>query len=156
MARRNNDAQVIALFVAMKDIFVVLLQYANYHSVYFLVMMYVNRLKDVKDDAMSGTDGVTFEARMQSLIKQTAVDIKSCGNTCDAYSKLSPLVKVLNWTVWETAFANLVRQFSQRQSEFELTLSIHIAGKVVILQADVNGLVRSSSGGKVGFCLDGS
>ncbi|EED85033.1 predicted protein [Postia placenta Mad-698-R] len=118
MKRRNNDAKVIALLVEMRDMIGVLLQ-----------------LKSVKDEAITGPKGVTIEARMQGLMKQTANDIRSCGN-------MSLLAKVLKGPLWENTFANFVSMFSQRRDDIEFALSIHIAGKVDGLHEKVDDLAQ--------------
>ncbi|KAF9807161.1 hypothetical protein IEO21_08361 [Rhodonia placenta] len=99
-------------------------------------------LKNVKDEVITGPKGVTIEARMQGLMKQTASDIRSCGNVCDAYSKMSLLAKMLKGPLWEGTFANFVSMFSQRRDDIEFALSIHTAGKVDGLHDKVDGLAQ--------------
>ncbi|EED77713.1 predicted protein [Postia placenta Mad-698-R] len=99
-------------------------------------------LKNVKDEAVTAPDGVTIEARLQGLMKQTAGDIQSCGNVCDAYSKMSLLAKVLKGPLWEGTFASFVSKFSQRRDDIEFALSIHIAGKVDGLHEKVDDLAQ--------------
>ncbi|CCM04671.1 uncharacterized protein FIBRA_06857 [Fibroporia radiculosa] len=113
MKRRDNDQKVIVLFVEMRDMIAVLLQ-----------------LKDVRDDKVVGADGVSIEGRLQDLVKRTADDIKKCGNTCDAYSKMSVIAKVLKGPLWDGVFVNWVKLFSQRRSEFEFALAVHMARKI--------------------------
>ncbi|OSX66346.1 hypothetical protein POSPLADRAFT_1133525 [Postia placenta MAD-698-R-SB12] len=99
-------------------------------------------LKNIKDEAITGPKGVTIEARLQGLMKQTASDIRSCGNVCDAYSKMSLLAKVLKGPLWEGTFASFVSKFSQRRDDIEFALSIHIAGKVDGLHDKVDDLAQ--------------
>lgn len=75
-------------------------------------------------------------------MKQTAGDIQSCGNVCDAYSKMSLLAKVLKGPLWEGTFASFVSKFSQRRDDIEFALSIHIAGKVDGLHEKVDDLAQ--------------
>ncbi|KAL6299183.1 hypothetical protein BKA93DRAFT_612607 [Sparassis latifolia] len=107
--RRANDKKIIALYVEMKDMIAVLIQ-----------------LKTVKDEEDVGPDGVTLKGRLQGLVKNTADDMKDCANTCDAYSKMKLLAKVLKGPLWEGTLTNFGIIFTKRRTEFEFALSIHI------------------------------
>ncbi|KAH9948257.1 hypothetical protein B0H21DRAFT_847639 [Amylocystis lapponica] len=107
--RRANDKKVIALYVEMKDMISVLVG-----------------LKTVKDPEDPGPDGITIKGRLQELVKKTAKDMQDCANTCDAYSKMKVLAKVLKGPFWEGSLANFVTLFTKRRTEFEFALSIHI------------------------------
>ncbi|KAH9950246.1 hypothetical protein B0H21DRAFT_819379 [Amylocystis lapponica] len=109
MKRRANDKKIVALYVEMKDMLMVLL-----------------RLQAVKDEDEIGPDGMTVKGRMQEIVGRTARDIKDCANTCDAYSKMKLLAKVLKGPLWEGSLLQFVDLFSKRRSEFEFALSIHI------------------------------
>ncbi|KAH9950295.1 hypothetical protein B0H21DRAFT_565923 [Amylocystis lapponica] len=109
MKRRANDKKIVALYVEMKDMMMVLL-----------------RLQTVKDEDEIGPDGMTVKGRMQGIVGRTARDIKDCANTCDAYSKMKFLAKVLKGPLWEGSLLQFVDLFSKRRSEFEFALSIHI------------------------------
>ena len=63
---------------------------------------------------------------MQSLVGQAAVDIKECANTCDAYAKLKPLVKVVMSGSWDTTLKGFIDIFARRRKAFTFALSIHI------------------------------
>ncbi|GBE88956.1 hypothetical protein SCP_1403640 [Sparassis crispa] len=105
--RQANDAKITALYVEMKDMIAVLIQ-----------------LKNVKDVEDVGPGGITLKGRLQNLVKTTANDMKKCANACDAYSKL--LVKILTGPLWENKLADFVSTFTERRTQFEFTLSIHI------------------------------
>ncbi|GBE85444.1 hypothetical protein SCP_0706310 [Sparassis crispa] len=107
--RRANDKKIIALYVEMKDMIAVLIQ-----------------LKVVKDEEDVGPDGVTLKGRLQGLVKKTADDMKNCANTCDAYSKMKLLAKVLKGPLWEGTLTDFGIIFTKRRTEFEFALSIHI------------------------------
>lgn len=85
----------------------------------------VFRLKDIRDPTVKGLDGITIQGRLQSLINQTATDLKSCGNACDAYSRMRLLTKVIKGPIWDGTLADFATTFMQRRIEFELALSIH-------------------------------
>ena len=94
-----------------------------------------SRLRDLKDPKDVGPDGRTIEARLQGLSKKTADDIKNCANACDTYSKKRLLVKVLQGYVWEAKLVEFVGTFTQRRTEFEQALTMHIARTVHTMDA---------------------
>lgn len=70
-----------------------------------ILFIHYERLKTVKDPDEVAPDGSTIKSRMEALSKGTADDIKSCGNTCDAYSK-KKLLGMTNFS-YSSLFANL-------------------------------------------------
>ncbi|THH02008.1 hypothetical protein EW026_g787 [Hermanssonia centrifuga] len=121
--RRENDKRIISLYVAMKDMIVVLIQ-----------------LQNVKDPTHVGPDGVTIEARMQSLASLAAEDIKDCANVCDTYSKKKLLVKVLKGPIWESRLTEFIGRFARRQSDFKFALAIHTATVADSMREAVDGI----------------
>ncbi|KAF8214062.1 hypothetical protein K438DRAFT_995547 [Mycena galopus ATCC 62051] len=108
--RRANDKMILSLHMEMKDMMGVLTQ-----------------LKNVKDAEEVAPDGSSIRGRMQDLMKGTADDIKSCANTCDAYTKKKTIVKVLKGPIWEGKLTAFVGIFTKRRGDFEFSLSIHTA-----------------------------
>ena len=84
------------------------------------------RLRGIKDEETIGPDGQTIKARMQELVKQTAEDIKTCANACDAYSKKKLLVKVIKGSIWEGTLKGFIDVFANRRKAFTFALSIHV------------------------------
>lgn len=84
----------------------------------------------MKDNQQVGPGGLTIEARMESLGRQAAEDIKECANVCDTFSKKKLVVKVLKALVWEAQLAEFVGRFHVLKSEFKLALAIHTATTV--------------------------
>ncbi|KZT73469.1 hypothetical protein DAEQUDRAFT_414712 [Daedalea quercina L-15889] len=106
--RRENDSNVIALYVEMRDMMTVLLQ-----------------LKNIKDPSAIDIEGITIEGRMQGLIKQTAKDIKECANLCDVWSRKKLPVRFFKGPFWAGKFVNYVNQFAQRRKDLEFAMSMH-------------------------------
>ncbi|KAI0373412.1 hypothetical protein BV20DRAFT_937448 [Pilatotrama ljubarskyi] len=108
LKRRDNDKKIAALFLEMKDMMEALLQ-----------------LRSIKDEERMGPGGMTIEGRMQVLVKQTADDIRACGNACDTYSKKRLIVKVIKGSVWESTLKGYIDLFAKRRKDFTFALSIH-------------------------------
>ncbi|KAH9064500.1 hypothetical protein EDB87DRAFT_1680408 [Lactarius vividus] len=108
--RRDNERKIIALYVEMKDMMGVLLL-----------------LKDVRNDKVAAPDGrcLSIKDRLESLVEQTAQDIKDCSNVCDTYAKKKLLAKVLLGPVWDNKLLSFVTLFSERREKFHFELSIH-------------------------------
>lgn len=94
----------------------------------------------MKDAKEVGPNGETIEARMQSLSKKAADDIKACANECDMYNKKRLLVKVLKGQVWEGKLVEWVETFAKRKNDFELALTLHTARAVDATQKAVEAL----------------
>ncbi|KAI0766998.1 hypothetical protein C8Q74DRAFT_1369868 [Fomes fomentarius] len=105
--RRDNDKKVKLLFLEMKNMMSALLQ-----------------LQNVRPDHV-GRDGVAVGARLESLIKETARDIKECANACDTYSKKRLLVKVLKSSSWDGKLKEYIQLFADRKHAFVFAVSIH-------------------------------
>jgi hypothetical protein len=85
------------------------------------------RLKDIKDVDQISLEGNTMKGRLEELSIMTAEDIKSCANTCDAYSKKKLVVKVLSGPVWEGKLLEFVSLFTERKQQFMFALSVNTA-----------------------------
>ncbi|KAI0951411.1 hypothetical protein AcW1_008459 [Taiwanofungus camphoratus] len=101
-----------------------------------------NRLKSVKDEEDVGPDGVTIKGRLQELVNKTVEDIKQCANTCDAYSKMKLLAKVLKGPLWEGRLISFVQLFSQRRDEFQFALAAHTGRKIGQISDKMDSLTR--------------
>lgn len=101
-----------------------------------------NRLKSVKDEEDVGPDGVTIKGRLQELVNKTVEDIKQCANTCDAYSKMKLLAKVLKGPLWEGRLISFVQLFSQRRDEFQFALAAHTGRKIGQINDNMDSLTR--------------
>ncbi|KAI0331154.1 hypothetical protein GY45DRAFT_1276344 [Cubamyces sp. BRFM 1775] len=108
LKRRDNDKKIASLFLEMKDMMEALLQ-----------------LDNIKDRDAVGPGGMTIEARMQNLVKQTADDITACGNACDTYAKKRLIVKVVKGSVWEGTLKTYIDIFAKRRKDFTFALAIH-------------------------------
>ncbi|KAH9894903.1 hypothetical protein C8Q73DRAFT_644952 [Cubamyces lactineus] len=113
MKRRDNDKKIASLFLEMKDMMEALLQ-----------------LDNIKDRDAVGPGGMTIEARMQNLVKQTADDITACGNACDTYAKKRLIVKVIKGSVWESTLKTYIDIFAKRRKDFTFALAIHTGAGV--------------------------
>ncbi|KAI0061177.1 hypothetical protein BV25DRAFT_1806058 [Artomyces pyxidatus] len=107
LKRRDNEKKIIALYVEMKDMMAVLLQY------------------DVRDEKLIAPDNRSIEDRMKTLIQKTADDIKACSNACDTFAKKKLIAKVFQGPMWDTKLLGFVSTFTKRRSEFEFALTIH-------------------------------
>ena len=87
----------------------------------------MHRLNHIKDPSVEDIDGSTVEGRMQGLIKQIADDIKRCANTCDVWSKMRLLARILKAPFWEGTFVDFVNLFAQRRTDLEFAMSMHTA-----------------------------
>ncbi|KAI8975856.1 hypothetical protein BD414DRAFT_423775 [Trametes punicea] len=132
LKRRDNDKKIACLFLQMRDMMEALVQ-----------------LRSIKDQEATGPDGMTIEARMQRLIKQTADDITSCGNACDTYSKKRMIVKVINSSLWDSTLKSYIELFEKRRQDFTFALAIHI-GTAVEDAHEMLGVLSS----KVDILLD--
>lgn len=88
------------------------------------------RLRDVKGRSDVGLSGEIMEARLATLSKETADDIRACANACDTYSKKKLLVKMIRGQYWDDKLVEWVKRFDARRREFELALGIHSARAV--------------------------
>ncbi|KAI0661089.1 hypothetical protein C8Q70DRAFT_911215 [Cubamyces menziesii] len=113
LKRRDNDKKIASLFLEMKDMMEALLQ-----------------LDNIKDRDAVGPGGMTIEARMQNLVKQTADDITACGNACDTYAKKRLIVKVIKGSVRDSTLKNYIDIFAKRRKDFTFALAIHTGAGV--------------------------
>ncbi|CDO75523.1 hypothetical protein BN946_scf184871.g4 [Trametes cinnabarina] len=113
LKRRDNDKKIASLFLQMKDMMEALLQ-----------------LRSIKDQESIGPDGTTIKARMQELVKQTADDIRACGNACDTYAKKRLIVKVIKGSVWDGTLKGYIDLFAKRRKDFTFALAIHTGAAV--------------------------
>ena len=67
---------------------------------------------------------------MQSLVKQTADDIKNCANACDTYSKKKLIVKVIKGSVWDGTLKSFLDLFTARRKAFTFALAIHVGAGI--------------------------
>ncbi len=113
----------------MRDMMVVLAQYViNVVWRGFMcsqLAMFALRLKDINGHKRAGDDNITIAENMQHLIEETAVDIKSCANSCDTYAKTSIVLKVLLSGSWGDDFKKYTERFMNRRGDFVLALSIY-------------------------------
>jgi hypothetical protein len=116
--RRENDKKIISLYVEMRDMMAVLIQYViSSHEHLVNKTMSTFRLKNVDKDHI-GPDGETITGSLQELSNTTARDITACANTCDTYSKKRLFAKVMKGFVWEEKFTGFVSTFIKRRQEF--------------------------------------
>ena len=121
--RRDNDKKVNLLFLEMRNMMSVLLQY----GFSFWLLPHTNgpgRLQSVRANHVA-RDGITIGARLLDLIKRTATDIKECANVCDTYSKKRLLVKVLKGPIWDDTLKGFIQLFVDRKAEFSFAVAIH-------------------------------
>ncbi|KAI0737618.1 hypothetical protein C8Q80DRAFT_1212220 [Daedaleopsis nitida] len=108
LKRRENDKKILAVYGEMRD-----------------MMGALSQLRTIKSEDEVGPDGVSIKARMESLVDDTAADIKKCANTCDTYLKKKVVVKILTGTKWEHLLSKIAGHFHKRRKEFEFALAIH-------------------------------
>ena len=63
---------------------------------------------------------------MQTLVSQTATDIKSCANACDTYAKKKLIVKVIKGSIWDGTLKSFIDLFSARRKAFTFALATHV------------------------------
>jgi hypothetical protein len=140
--RRDNEKKIIALYVQMKDMMSVLLQYVQVFTPLYCVVFIVFSLRNVRTDNLKilAPDGTSIEDRLTSLAERTALDIRSCCNVCDTYTKKRLLAKVFQGSAWDVKLLSWVTLFSKRRKEFEFELSIHTSRGVDEAHAKLNAL----------------
>jgi hypothetical protein len=82
----------------------------------------------VTDDNVVAPEEISIENRLKVLVvlvEQTAEDIKTCSNVCDAYTKTRLLTKVFMGSTWDAKLLDFVNLFVQRRQEFQFELAIH-------------------------------
>ena len=123
--RRDNDKKVNLLFLEMKNMMSILLQYGiSYHRLPHNNADVSRRLQGVRANHIA-RDGKTIGARLADSVKHTANDIKVCANVCDTYSKKRLLVKVLKGPIWDDTLKGFIKLFADRKAEFSFAVSIH-------------------------------
>ena len=133
LKRRDNDKKISLMFVEMRDMMAVLVQYvrtARYSVSFLKISRYSPRLKDVNKDKRAGDDNTTISGRMQHLVDKTEQDIRKCANSCNTYAKKKLLSKVVHSSSWSDEFKGYIQAFTDRRREFELALSIYIGHAV--------------------------
>ncbi|KAI0633747.1 hypothetical protein C8Q77DRAFT_1157911 [Trametes polyzona] len=128
MKRRDNEKKITLLFVEMKDMMEVLVQ-----------------LRTVEDEDEPGPDGTTIKARLQSLVAQSADDIKDCANACDTYSKKKLLVKVIKSSSWDDKFKSYLTLFADRRKAFTFALEMHVGKAVDDANRKLNAIDKKMS-----------
>ena len=123
--RRDNEKEIVSLYVQMKDMMGVLLLCVQAFTHYTVLCLQSFSLKNVRNDELVRPDGRSIEDRWKPLVKRTANDIKSCSSLCDTYAKKGLLAKVFKGPSWNDKFLSWVTLFSKRREEFEFELSIH-------------------------------
>ncbi|TCD60695.1 hypothetical protein EIP91_009662, partial [Steccherinum ochraceum] len=118
MARRENDKRIRSLYVEMKEMIAVLIQFKQ-----------LKQLNDVD------FEGKPIMDRLQKLCETAAVNIRECANTCDSYTKKRLVVKVLKGLSWETKLVSFIGIFTRRKAEFLQALAIHNARTVDEIQS---------------------
>ena len=63
---------------------------------------------------------------MQGLIDKTVVDITSCANVCNTYSKQKIWTKVVKSSSWDAQLQEYAMTFRKRSRQFQLSLSMYI------------------------------
>ena len=84
-----------------------------------LRLVFISRLKEVKDVDVTGPDGQSIRGRLEGLSETTANDIKTCANTCDTYKRKKLIVKIISSPRWNGKLAGFVELFTKRRKEFE-------------------------------------
>lgn len=86
--RRENDRKTVALYVEMKDMMKVLVQYVSKRRIEACVHA-LGRLRNIEKDVADKQDpgGTCMTSRLEDLVRDVADDIIACGNACDTYSK---------------------------------------------------------------------
>jgi hypothetical protein len=108
----------------------------------------LNRLGSIKDVDTPHTDGSTTASRLTELCAQTATDIRSCSNACDAYKRKKLVVKCLAGPVWDGRLASYVESFTKRRQEFlfamtiQTTIGVDELGRTV---KDVEAVAREAN-----------
>lgn len=64
---------------------------------------------------------------MQSLMKDIAEDIKSCANSCDVWSGMRLLVRLLRAPFWESTFVKFAELFASRRKALVAGMSAYTA-----------------------------
>ena len=137
VTRRENDKRIRSLYVEMKEMIAVLVQFVLFPCLLSSGLP-ETRLKDVNDPQDIGPGGITISARMQTVCEKAAGDIKDCANVCDSYSKKRLVVKILRGHTWETKLVGFADTFNQRKTEFQQALTIHTARTVDAVHSTVH------------------
>ena len=132
LKRRDNDKKISLLFVEMRDMMAVLIQYVNeiIDARPQKLIRRTLRLRDINGEKRAGEDNTTISGRMQNLIEKTEQDIKKCANACNAYAKKNTLSKVVHSSSWDGEFKGYIQGFTTRRGEFEFALSVYIGHAV--------------------------
>jgi hypothetical protein len=104
----------------------------------------------VKNDKSIASDDINIEDRLKTLVENTADDIKTCSNVCDAYTKKRPLAKVVMCSVWDMKLLNFAKLFARRRQEFEFELTVHTSQGVDKANAKLDDI--SEQLGYLYFC----
>ena len=143
--RRENDVKITTLLFGMKHTMEVLCRHVIVPFIAVVISHCKNSLESIPGEeptapspgiralptsaastnntsSPSPTTPPSLRARLETLVEQTATDIKACANTCDAYAKKRLLTKVLRSSVWSTTFEKHVAQFAERRTQLLLEL----------------------------------
>lgn len=85
------------------------------------------RLRNVKEDDITGPNGNIMEGRMHEALGYAVDDIKECANACDLWDTKLVLTKVFVALPWESKLAEFTSRFAQRRIQFDFILQTHIA-----------------------------
>ncbi|KAI1785570.1 hypothetical protein LXA43DRAFT_976136 [Ganoderma leucocontextum] len=110
--RQENNRRVMTLYVEMKDMMMVMVQYG------------------VENRTHIGLDGRPLKDRLEELAEKTAKNIKDCANFCDTFVKKKLLVKVFKGPVWAEKLTGFVQVFSDRKADFQFALAMHTANSI--------------------------
>ena len=126
LKRRDNDKKIDALFIEMRNMMQTLVQYVYSYTSISGARSYTCRLRDIKNLENVGPDSRTIKGRIQELVEQIAQDIKTCANFCDTYTKKTPIVKIIQGSLWDKEFKRFIDLFATRRKELDAALSDHI------------------------------
>ncbi|TBU25683.1 hypothetical protein BD311DRAFT_780186 [Dichomitus squalens] len=110
--RQENDRRVVTLYVEMKDMMMVMVQFG------------------IENRTHIGLDGRPLKDRLEELAEKTAKDIKDCANLCDTFVKKKLLVKVFKGPVWAEKLSGFVQVFSDRKADLQFALAMHTANSL--------------------------
>ena len=139
--RRENDRRVTTLYVEMKDMMLVMVQY-----VWDSLFSHMNiadpraRLKSIESRTHIGLDGRVLRDRLEELANKTAKDIKECANLCDTFLKKKLLAKVFKGPIWAERLAAFVQVFADRKADFQFALAMHTANSIADVKEQNHGI----------------
>lgn len=128
--RRENNKKVMTLFIEMRDMLAVVLQYVPLfygHCIVSLMPCVNGRVGDIEDKSTRLSEEEVLEGRMQSLMKTIGDEITDSYRTCEAYSKECLVAKVWKSSQWAGKLVEHAQRFVRRRDDIVLALSAHSA-----------------------------